>query len=115
MTKPIMKKLALSSALLVLVACSTPAPPPQQQPAPSVARPTPQKPPEFKPVDTDKCEAKSLQYLIGKPRYEIPVPLEPSRRRVLCSTCAATMDYRADRQTIIFDTETGIIKSITCG
>lgn len=110
-----MRKLLWLLPLLMLSACSTPAPPPPA-PAPSpVVRPTPQKPPVFKPVDTDKCDAKELQYLVGKPRTEIPVPLEPSKRRVLCSTCAATMDYRADRQTIVFDTETGIIKSVTCG
>ncbi|ADU14661.1 proteinase inhibitor i78 [Asticcacaulis excentricus] len=111
-----MKKIATGSALLLLAACSTPIPAPVSPPSPPpVSRPTPQKPPEFKPVDTDKCEAKGLQYLVGKPRTQIPVPLEPSKRRVLCSTCAATMDYRADRQTIIFDTDTGIIKSVTCG
>ncbi|UDF02211.1 proteinase inhibitor i78 [Asticcacaulis sp. AND118] len=110
-----MKKLAAGSAFLVVAACSTPAPPPAPPPPPLVSRPTPQKPPELKPVDTDRCGATDLQYLIGKPRTEIPVPLEPSKRRVLCSTCAATMDYRADRQTIVFDTETGIIKSVNCG
>jgi len=110
-----MKKLVAGAAFLVLAACSTPAPPPPAPPPAPVARPEPQKPPEFKPVDNDRCGAKDLQYLIGKPRTEIPVPLEPSKRRVLCSTCAATMDFRADRQTIVFDTETGIIKSITCG
>lgn len=66
-------------------------------------------------METDSCGAYALQYLIGKPRSEIPVPLEPSKRRVLCSTCVATMDFNAQRQTIVFDTETGIIKSISCG
>ncbi|ESQ78858.1 hypothetical protein AEYBE204_12810 [Asticcacaulis sp. YBE204] len=108
------KSLALLS-LLALAACSTtPPPPPAPNPQP-VARPTPQKPPEFKPVDADRCEAKALQYLVGKPRTDIPVPLEPSKRRVLCSTCAATMDFNPERQTIVFDTDTGIIKSVNCG
>ncbi|WP_140985279.1 proteinase inhibitor i78 [Asticcacaulis tiandongensis] len=98
----------------VLAACATTDTPAPQPAAPApVARPAP--PPEFKPVQTDSCGAYALQELIGKPRSEIPVPLEPSRRRVLCSTCAATMDFNAQRQTIVFDTDTGIIKSITCG
>lgn len=116
-----MKKIFLIAMAAVLASCSSsPAP----QPAPDVATKappatpiTPPRPeePEFKPVNTDTCGVRDLQYLVGMPRTEIPVPVDPSKRRVLCSSCAATMDYRADRQTIVFDTDTGIIKSVSCG
>ena len=95
-----------------------PAPPPAYQPAPA---PMPQSPsaaqqsPAYGPTASDQCGAAGLQYLVGRPRTEIPVPLQPSTRRVVCSTCVVTRDYRADRQTIVFDSDTGLIKSIGCG
>lgn len=61
------------------------------------------------------CEAKALQHLVGKSRSEIPVPLDPSKRRVTCTTCPMTMDYRFDRVNILFDKVTGIIKEVRCG
>ena len=68
------------------------------------------------PVATkDQCDAKSLAYLVGKPRSAIPVAVEPSRRRVSCSTCPMADDFRADRSNILFDAETGLIVSVSCG
>ena len=63
----------------------------------------------------DRCAAAGLQYLVGRPRTEIPVPLDPGKRRVVCSSCIITQDYRPDRQTITFDTDSGLIKSVACG
>ena len=96
------------------------APPPAYQPP--VPAPAPQAPnqslaqqsPAYR-NPNDMCNAAPLQYLVGRPRTEIPVPLQPSTRRVVCSSCVITRDYRADRQTIVFDSETGIIKSVACG
>lgn len=94
------------------------APPPPQQ---SHRAPPPAPAPEHdQPTvaandPNDRCGAADLQYLVGKPRTEIPVPLDPSKRRVVCSTCIITQDFRADRQTITFDTDTGIIRSVKCG
>lgn len=85
---------------------------PQDYSRPSTPKPTK---PNFTPVNDDLCGAKPLQYLIGKPRTDIPVPLDPNSRRVLCTTCAATLDYNPSRQNIIFDADTGIIKSVSCG
>ena len=100
-----------------------PAPPVYQPPAPApipapqMSAPPPQAPqsPAYRPVANDQCGAAALQYLVGRPRTEIPVPLQPSTRRVVCSTCVMTQDYRADRQTIVFDSDTGLIKSVACG
>ena len=61
------------------------------------------------------CEASSLAWLVGKPRSAIPVPVNPSLRRVYCSTCLVTQDYIPGRTDIIFDTETGIITAVKCG
>jgi len=93
-------------------------PPPQPVPVPAQPVPAPaqQAPAQsLRPMANDQCGASSLQYLVGRPRTEIPVPLQPSTRRVVCSTCVITQDYRADRQTIVFDSDTGLIKSVACG
>ncbi len=108
------------TATLLASCSSSPTPSPDAAPPVAVAPITPIAPPqpvepELKPVNSDTCGVRDLQYLVGRPRTEIPVPVDPSKRRVLCSTCAATMDYRADRQTIVFDTQSGIIKTVSCG
>lgn len=76
---------------------------------------TPAPAPQLKPMADDQCGAQPLQYLVGKPRTDIPVPLDPSMRRVVCSTCVVTQEYRADRQTITFNSDTGLITSVKCG
>jgi hypothetical protein len=87
--------------------------PPSVQPATPPVAVRPIKPTTS--IESDACGAKDLAYLVGKHRTEIPIPLHPEKRRVLCSTCAATMDFSPNRQNIVFDTKTGIIKSVTCG
>jgi hypothetical protein len=99
------------AALAAAVACApTPEPEPPPPPPPPVAKPAPApEPPK------DQCGAAQMQYLVGKPKTEIPVPVDPSKRRVVCSTCPVTMDYRPDRLNIIFDSQTQIIKEVKCG
>ncbi len=63
----------------------------------------------------DQCDANDLAWLVGKPHTEIPVAVDPSRRRVACSTCQMPEDYRADRTNIIFDSKSGVVLSVTCG
>jgi hypothetical protein len=82
------------------------APPPPAQAPPAQAAPTPQ--------PADSCGAGELQYLIGRPRSEIPIPLVPSHRRVICSTCPMTRDLVPYRQTIIYDAATGLVSSVSC-
>ena len=67
------------------------------------------------PVKADTCGAAPLQYLIGKPKSEVPVPVDPSKRRVYCSTCMVTMDYRPDRLDIVFDQDTSAVTAVKCG
>lgn len=63
----------------------------------------------------DMCGAGALQNLVGRPRTEIPVAVDPSRRRVTCTTCPVTMDFNPERLNIFFDQATGIIKEVKCG
>ena len=84
-------------------------------PAPNTP-PAPQPPPKaVVGARLDQCGAASLQYLVGKQKTEIPVPNDPSRRRVVCTTCPMTKDYRPDRQTILYDEATKAVTSVTCG
>ena len=84
--------------------------------------------PEPKPVETasratmspiptpkDACGAADLQALIGHSRTEIPVPVDPNRQRVACTTCPVTEDFRPDRLNFFFDADTGRIRQIRCG
>lgn len=63
----------------------------------------------------DQCGAAALQGLIGRPRTEVPIPVDPNRQRVACTTCPVTLDYRPDRLNFFFDAETGIIREVRCG
>ena len=107
------------AAALTLAACAaqTPAPPPPPPPAPRAASqppPPPMPPPAPKPA-ADQCGAGELQSLVGRPNSEIPIPLLPGRRRVVCTTCPMTQDYVPDRQTILFDAASGTVTSVKCG
>ena len=63
----------------------------------------------------DLCGAAALAYMIGRPRAELPVPADLSRRRVVCSTCAVEGSSQADRQTILYDSTSQRIVAVTCG
>lgn len=110
------------AALLALSACAAPpaAPlpplppvPPTQAPAPAVATPAP--PPPGARTATDQCGASDLRYLVGRPKSEIPVPVDPGIRRVLCAGCPMTEDYSPMRQTILYAADTGLVTSVACG
>jgi len=63
----------------------------------------------------DQCGAAALQWLIGRPRSEIPVPLHPNLQRVACTKCPVTLDYNPARLNLLFDAETGLIREVRCG
>ncbi|MFO1012591.1 MAG: proteinase inhibitor i78 [Caulobacteraceae bacterium] len=109
---------AVSGTMLILAACAGPQA--EAPPTPSRGPPPPQSnmsrpPPPRVQEAPDSCGARPLQYLVGRPRTEIPIPLEPGRRRVVCSTCPMTQDYSAYRQTIIYDAQTGLVREVKCG
>ncbi|NBB17065.1 hypothetical protein GVN21_16995 [Caulobacter sp. SLTY] len=98
--------------MMGLFACATPEPAPAPAPPPPPKAEAPPPPP---PAPRDTCGAGELQYLVGRPKSEIPIPVDPSKRRVACTTCPVTMDYRADRLNIFFDADTGVVKEVKCG
>ena len=127
-----MRRWAVLGALIVLAAaCSpsypiappaTPAPAPTQiPPSPSPAVPPPARPaPPRSPIPSapsgrDQCGAAELQRLVGRPRSEIPVPVDPGRQRVACVGCPITQDFNPQRLNFFFDAETGIIHEVSCG
>jgi hypothetical protein len=102
------------AAILAVAGC---APPPLEEPRtpsppPSADAPRPLTP---VPASRDSCGAAEVQGLVGHPRTEIPVPLEPDRQRVACTTCPVTQDYRPERLNFFFDAQTGLIREIKCG
>jgi hypothetical protein len=93
-------------------AASQPPPPAPVTPVAPVARPAPATP---VPAPRDACGAAELQGLVGRPRTEIPVPVDPNRQRVACTTCPVTQDHRPDRLNFFFDAQSGLIREIRCG
>ena len=61
------------------------------------------------------CKVSDYQSYVGRNRSTIPTAPAGQTFRVLCTTCAATMDYREDRLTIVFDANTQVIQSARCG
>jgi hypothetical protein len=108
--------------LLVLASCASPrydttTPPAQPtQPSHPVAH-NPQPPRSVAPPapPADQCGAQDLQWLVGKPRTEIPIPAEISNRRVMCTTCPRTEEFIGRRLNIEYDQDSGLVKSVQCG
>lgn len=108
---------AAVAALGLVVACAEPekpppAPPPPQETAPA---PAPVVAPPQSLGSRDTCRADPLQYLVGHPHTDIPVPVNPNLRRVVCSSCVITQDYNPSRQTIVYDSRSGLVRSVKCG
>jgi hypothetical protein len=100
----------------VAAGCTEPAKPP---PAPPPAAEAPPPPPVIAPPQAlgskDSCRADPLQYLVGRPHTDIPVPVNPNLRRVVCSSCVVTQDFNPARQTIVYDAQTGLVQAVKCG
>jgi hypothetical protein len=97
---------------LALSGCYAPRPEPFAKP-PAAASPASPVLPFIATKDT--CGLAELAWLIGKPKTEIPVPVDPSRRRVYCATCMITQDYSHERQNIVFDPDSGLVVGLSCG
>lgn len=106
------RKAALAVLALTLASCASNPPPPA--PAPPPPAPAPQiQSPALKPADM--CGEVEAQKLVGRPRTEIPVPVQPALQRVACTTCPVTMDFNPKRLNFYYDASTGIIKEVRCG
>jgi len=101
---------------LLAAACSTPAP---DKPAPLAVEQAQVTPPVGSRMPTgqmtDICKAGEMQYLVGKPKTDIAVPVDVVNRRVTCTTCPVTEDFSPYRLNIFFDQDTGIIEQVRCG
>jgi hypothetical protein len=63
----------------------------------------------------DLCRAGELQYLVGKPKTDIPVPVDVVNRRVTCTTCPVTEDFSPYRLNIFFNERTQVVEQVRCG
>lgn len=60
------------------------------------------------------CKAEDWQSYVGKPRQSLPTAPQGLTFRVLCETCAATMDYRQDRVSFTYN-DKDVITRASCG
>ncbi|CAN7214183.1 hypothetical protein [Brevundimonas sp. LjRoot202] len=101
--------------MAALAGCETPA---SDAPAPrAVEKAQMSQPVGVRPANptTDLCRAGEMQWLVGKLKTEIPVPVDVVNRRVTCTTCPVTEDYSPHRLNIFFDEQTNIIEQVRCG
>ena len=61
------------------------------------------------------CKAGDYQEYVGRNRSTIPAAPAGRIFRVLCSSCAATMDYRDNRVTFTYDDTTNVVTRVSCG
>lgn len=97
---------------------ATPSPmptPAARPPAPGLATPIPQPRAISGISGPDACGASQMQGLVGRPRSMIPVPIDPNRQRVACTTCPAAEDADPARLNFLFDANTGVIRQVRCG
>jgi hypothetical protein len=102
-------------ALLALAACSTPASDasaPRAIEEAQINLPTGTRPTN---PTADLCRAGELQWLVGKPKTDIPVPVDIVNRRVTCTSCPITEDYSPYRLNIFFNEQTEVIEQVRCG
>jgi hypothetical protein len=102
--------------LALLAGCSTPV---ADAPAPRTIEQAQMNPPVGSRMPTgqtdDVCKAGEMQYLVGRSRTEIPVPVDVVNRRVTCTTCPVTHDFSAYRLNILYNEQTGVIEQVRCG
>ena len=124
-----MKRALALITLAGLTACAPSAPAPVTRPVPAraiqpaparYATPTPYvTPPSTQPkppaAAADACGAAAHAYLVGKNRSEIPIPVNPTLRRVSCNTCPVTQDFNPRRLNILFDQSSGTVTAVRCG
>ena len=61
------------------------------------------------------CKVSDYQSYVGRNRSAIPTAPAGQTFRVLCTTCAATMDYRENRVNFVYDEVTNIVREVKCG
>lgn len=64
---------------------------------------------------TGQCRIEDWKSWEGKSRQSLPSAPQGLVFRVLCDTCAATMDYRQNRVTFTYNEATQNITRVSCG
>lgn len=105
--------LIMFGALLALAACAA-------SPEVPVASATREAPPPSETASVnapiaDQCRAAERQSWVGRSVDSLPAALDGEDRRVVCTNCARTEDYRADRLNIDFDAGTRRVVKVSCG
>ena len=92
--------------LVLTAACATPAPPVTGGPAADPITPAPA---------ADTCGAAAYASYVGTDHRQVPA--EPMGRdfRVVCTTCAMTKDYSAQRLNFFYDATSGKVVRLACG
>ena len=62
----------------------------------------------------DTCGAGKLQYLVGKSRFQIPVPADLNSQRVICTTCIRSDLFNPKRLTVLYDQPSGLVTKVIC-
>jgi len=99
-----------------LAGCETPAseaPTPRAVERAEVERPVGDKNPDA--PTQDLCRAGELQWLVGKSKSDIPVPVDVVNRRVTCTTCPVTEEFSPYRLNIFFNSQTEVVEQVRCG
>lgn len=66
------------------------------------------------PVGPQRCDAAAARSLIGSHIGAVSFA-QGAEVRIVCTTCAATEDFRPNRLNVRFEEATGIIRSVDCG
>ena len=85
------------------------------RPVPVGSAPVAQTPVRPAQDEADMCKANDLQWLVGKSKSQIPVPVDVVNRRVACTTCPVTQDYSPYRLNIFFNPQTDVVEQVRCG
>ncbi len=67
------------------------------------------------PATPDTCGAAHLAWMIGRPRTEIPVPVDLSNRWVRSSAAPTPPGVRPERLNIVYDPVTQRVQAVACG
>lgn len=60
------------------------------------------------------CDAGAYHYLVGQRESDIDRSRLPAAHRIVCSTCAVTMDFNPNRLTVTLDAQSKVA-SARCG